>query len=84
MMVCLIFHTEIIINRKNCRIAIKIHLKSLSIFFKKCERTPMLGPPSSLFVCAPFLVTPSLSPQRTYFLNDPLGIRRSYNCILSF
>ena len=44
----------------------------------------MLGPPSPLFVCAPFLVTPSLSLQRTYFLNDPLGIRRSYNCILSF
>ena len=47
MMVCLIFHTTIIINRKNWRITIKLHFKNLSISFKKSERTHMLGPPPS-------------------------------------
>ena len=43
MMVCLIFHTAAIINRKNWVITIKLHLKNLSIFLKS-ERTHMLGP----------------------------------------
>ena len=34
-MFCLIFHTVIIINRKNWRITIKLHFENLSIFFKK-------------------------------------------------
>ena len=34
-MVCLIFHTVIIINRKNCRITTKLHFENLSIFLKK-------------------------------------------------
>ena len=42
----LIFHTAVIINRKNCRITIKLHFENLSIFFKKSKRTQMLGPPS--------------------------------------
>ena len=46
MMVCLIFHTAIIINNKNWRITIKNHFESLSIFFKKSKRTHMLRPPS--------------------------------------
>ena len=52
MMVCLIFHTAIIINRKNWRISIKLHFENLSIFFKKSECTHMLGPlPMFIFVC---------------------------------
>ena len=42
-MVCLIFHTTIIINRKNWRITIKLYFENLSIF----KRTHMLGPPST-------------------------------------
>ena len=45
MMVCLIFHTTIIINRKNWRINVKLHFENLSIFFSEC--THMLEPPSS-------------------------------------
>ena len=35
MMVCVIFHTAIIINRKNWRITVKLHFEDLNIFFKK-------------------------------------------------
>ena len=45
-MVCLIFHTAIIINRKNWRITIKLHFEN----FKKSKCTYMLGPPLILFV----------------------------------
>ena len=34
-MVCLIFHTVIIINRKNWRITTKLHFGNISIFLKK-------------------------------------------------
>ena len=44
MMLCLIFHTAFIINRKNWRITIKFHFKNLSIFLKS-ERKLKLGPP---------------------------------------
>ena len=37
MMVCLIFHTEITINRKNWRITTKLHLENLKIFLKKAN-----------------------------------------------
>ena len=47
MMVCLIFHTAIITNRKNWRITMKLHFENLSIFFLKSERTQMLGPSPS-------------------------------------
>ena len=49
-MVYLIFHTAIIINRKNWRVTIKLHFEILSIFFKS-ERTHMLGhlPPPVCF-----------------------------------
>ena len=58
MMVYLIFYTAIIINRKNCRIAIKLHFENLSIFFKKSEPTDMQGPPLPLFAFVRFLMTP--------------------------
>ena len=45
MMVCLIFHTTVIINRKNWRITIKLHFENPSIVFSKSERTNMLAPP---------------------------------------
>ena len=53
-MVCLIFHTVIIINRKNWRITTKLHFENLIIFLKKqthaYARTPtplpQLIPPS--------------------------------------
>ena len=44
MMVCLLFHTAIIINRKNWRITIKLNFENLSNFFKKSEHTHMPGP----------------------------------------
>ena len=40
MMICLIFHTAIIINRKNWKITVKLHFENLSIFFSKHARTP--------------------------------------------
>ena len=67
-MVCL-FHTTIIINRKNWRITIKLHFENLSIFFLKSERTYMLGTPLPLFAFARFSMTSP--PQRTHFLNNP-------------
>ena len=73
MMLCLIFHTAFIINRKNWRITIKFHFKNLSIFLKS-ERKHKLGPPLHVFVFVLFSMTPTLSPsfrQCTYFLNDP-------------
>ena len=53
-MVCLIFHINIIINRKNWRITIKLFFK------KKSERTQMPGLPSPLplFIFVRFLMTP--------------------------
>ena len=68
-MVCLIFHINIIINRKNWRITIKLFFK------KKSERTQMPGLPSPLPVhfCSLFNDPRPSPPQRTYFLNDPKG-----------
>ena len=37
MMVCLIFHTAIIINRKNWSTTIKLHLKIPAFIFKKAN-----------------------------------------------
>ena len=54
MMVCLIFYTAIIINKKNWRITIKLHFENLINFFKKNLLTHMLGPPLSLFVFVRF------------------------------
>ena len=68
-MVCLIFHTAIINNRKNWRIIVKLHFENPSIFLKKANiynaRTPL-----PLFVFVRFSMTP-LPSQRTYFWNDP-------------
>ena len=46
-MVCLIFHTVIIINRKTWRITTKLHFENLSVFLKKqtyahARPTPLL------------------------------------------
>ena len=62
MIVCLKFHTAVIINRKNWRITIKLHFENFA--------TPL--PPPVRF-CSLFNDTP-YSPQRTYFLNDPLPV----------
>ena len=62
MMVCLIFHSAIIINKKIWRITIKIHFENLSIFFLKSERTHMLGNPHPQFVCVRFSITPPPPP----------------------
>ena len=74
MMVCLIFHTAIIINRKNWRISIKLNFKNISIFFLKWTYTndsPPPPPPHPVHFCS-LLNDPLLpSPQWTYFLNDP-------------
>ena len=73
-MVCLIFHTASIINRKNWKITIKLNFENISICFKKSERTHMVGPPpppcSFLFA----FQWPPPSSQRTYFLKDPLQV----------
>ena len=62
MIVCLKFHTAVIIHRKNWRIIIKLHFENFA--------TPL--PPPVRF-CSLFNDTP-YSPQRTYFLNDPLPV----------
>ena len=64
-MFCLIFHTVIIINRKNWRITIKLHFENLSIFFKKRTYTHAWTP-LPLFGFARFSVT-TTPPQQTYF-----------------
>ena len=47
MMICLIFHTAIIINRKNWRVTVKLHFENLSIFFfKKRTYTQARTPPT--------------------------------------
>ena len=56
-MVCLIFHTVIIINRKNWRITIKLHFENLSVFFLKRTYTHARTP-LPLFVVVLFSMTP--------------------------
>ena len=78
-MVCLIFHTAIIINRKNWRMTIKLHFENLSIFFKKSECTRMLGAPLPLFVFVRFSMT-SPSPllnERTFWMNPNVDYYKS-------
>ena len=57
MMVCLIFHTAIIINRKNWRIIIKLHFENLRIFFLKKRTYTHARTPLPLFVFIHFSVT---------------------------
>ena len=58
MMVCLIFHTAMIINRKNWWINIKLHFENLSMFFFwKSELTHVLGLSLPLFVFVCFSMT---------------------------
>ena len=59
---CLIFHTAIIINRKNWRITIKLHFENLSIFLKKRTYTHDWTPLSflPLFVFVRISMTPNL------------------------
>ena len=66
MIVCLIFRTAIIINRKNLIVTIKLHFENLSIFFK--------GVLVSLFHCSflfAFQGSPTSPPKQRYFLNVP-------------
>ena len=71
MMVCLIFHTAIIINRKNGGITIKLYFQNLITFFLNWTYTHArtLLP---LFLFVSFSMTSPSLPQSTYFLNDPL------------
>ena len=52
MMVCVIFHTAIIINRKNWRITVKLHFEDLSIFLKKKANMYARTPNPCLFLFA--------------------------------
>ena len=54
MMICLIFHTAIIINRKSWRITIKLHFENLSIFFIKRTYTHARTPPPPVRFCSLF------------------------------
>ena len=78
MMVCLIFLAAIIFDRKNWRIAIKLHFENLSIFFKKSERTHILGlPPSCSFFFFFFCFLMTLHPSSTKVLFEwPLPQKR--------
>ena len=60
------FFTKLL-NRKNWRITIKFHFKNLSIFFKKSERTHMLGPPPSPVCVCSLLNDPSPSSMNVLF-----------------
>ena len=67
-MVCLIFHVAIIIDRKNWRITIKLHFENFSIFFKKSKRT---HPPPVRF-CSLFNDSLLLSLMKVLFQRPPL------------
>ena len=72
MIVCLIFHTAFIINRKNWRISIKLNFKNISIFFLKWTYTnDSPSPTHPVHFCSLFNDPLLPSPQWTYFLNDP-------------
>ena len=77
-MVCLIFHTDIIINSKNWGITIKLHLKISVFFFKKSERTHMLRPPFLLFVAVRFSMIPPLLNKRTFWMTPSCFQNENY------
>ena len=66
-MVCLIFHIGIIINRKNWKIAIKLHFENLSMFFLKRTYTHVRTPLPPVRFCSLF--------------NDPSPIPSSTNVL---
>ena len=85
MMVCLIFHTVIITNRKNWIITIKLHFENLIRKFWRPTPPPTLV----LLVFVRFSVNPPpltppptpphprfSPPQRTYILNDPFALSK--------
>ena len=77
-MVCLIFHTVIIINRKNWKITAKLYFEN-QYFFNKSERTYMPGlPPPCSFLFA-FQGPPHSPTQRLYFLNAPFRNIQAYS-----
>ena len=83
MMVCLIFHTTIIINRKNWGINVKLHFENLSIFFSEC--THMLEPPSSSLASVRFCSLfndppPSPPPPSTNVPFECPRLAISFNC----
>ena len=78
MMVYSIFHTAIIINRKNWRTTIKLHFENLRIFFFKSERTHMLRPPLPLFAFVRFSMTPSLPSSTNVLLEWPPSWVRNF------
>ena len=86
-MVCLIFHTTIIINRKNWRITIKLHFESLSTFCFKANVHTCYDP-LPLFVFVRFSnprPQPPL-PSRTTLLNERtfLMTPKNFNCEMKF
>ena len=67
MMVCLIFHTAIIINRKNWRITIKLHFENVSNFFFKKWMYTHARTPLALIVFVHFsMMPPSLLDKLTF------------------
>ena len=76
-MVCLTFHTAIIINRKNWRITIKLHFENLSILFSKSERTHMLRP-LPLFLFVHFSMTPPLPYSTNALFEWPLMLLNNF------
>ena len=79
-MVCLIFHTAIIINRKNWRRTRKLHFEELSIFFLKANAYICQDPSPPVCFCLLFNDPPP-PPQRTYFLNDPVPALLTLNLL---
>ena len=65
-MVCLIFHTAIIINRKNWRITIKLHFENLWIFKEIRTYTHARNPSPPIRFCLLFNGPPSLLNERTF------------------
>ena len=71
MIFCLIFHTAIIINRKNRRITLKLHFEDLSIFFKNRTYANARTPHPLCVLLAFQWPHPPLSSMKVCFLNDP-------------
>ena len=80
MIICLIFHTAIIINRKNWRITVKLHFENTNIKKKRSythARTPL-----PMFVFVYFSMIPPLPSSTNKLFEWPLSLKLTYRILV--